>query len=42
MPRYIEIGPVVSDKMIFKVFYMDIIYRENKPHSHSDHVFDKS
>ena len=28
-----EISPVVSDKKIFKVFYIDIIiYRENKPH----------
>ena len=24
LQNYIEIGPVVSDKMIFKVFYIDI------------------
>ena len=28
LPSINEIGPVVSDKKIFKVFY---IYRENKP-----------
>ena len=29
LQNYMEISPVVSDKKIFKVFYM--IYRENKP-----------
>ena len=24
LPCYIEIGPVISDKKIFKVFYIDI------------------
>ena len=24
LPSYIEIGPLVSDKMIFEVFYIDI------------------
>ena len=24
LPSYIEIGPVVSDKKIFKLFYIDI------------------
>ena len=24
LPNYIEIGPVVSDEKIFKVFYIDI------------------
>ena len=26
-PNYIEIGPLVSDKKIFKVFYIDILWK---------------
>ena len=33
-----EIGPVVSDKKIFKVFYADIS-GENKPRPPGGHVF---
>ena len=36
-----EIGPVVSDKKIFKVFYIDI-YWENKPRPLAAMFFDKS
>ena len=35
-----EIGPVVSDKKIFKVFYIDI-YRENKPRPLAAMFFDE-
>ena len=35
-----EIGPVVSDKKIFKVFYTDI--SENKPRPLAAMFFDKS
>ena len=46
-----EIGPVVSDKKTFKVFYIDIeellsffisIYMENKPRPLAAMFFDKS
>ena len=36
-----EIGPVVSDKKIFKVFYTDIP-SENKPRPLAAMFFDKS
>ena len=36
-----EIGPVVSDKKIFKVFYTDI-YSENKPRPLAAMFFDES
>ena len=39
LPSINEIGPVVSDKKIFKVFY---IYRENKPRPLAAMFFDKS
>ena len=39
LPSYNEIGPVVSDKKIFQVFYKDI-YRENKPHPLAAMFFD--
>ena len=31
LPSYIEIGSVVSDKKIFKVFYLDIWGQEAPP-----------
>ena len=40
LPSYNEIGPVVSDKKIFQVFYK--IYRENKPRPLVAMFFDKS
>ena len=33
---------MVSDKKIFKVFYIDMIYRENKPHPLAALFFDES
>ena len=39
LQNYIEIGPVVSDKKIFKVFY---IHRENKPRPLVAMFFDES
>ena len=43
LPSYNEIGPVVSDKKIFKVFYIYIyMYRENKPHPLAAMFFDES
>ena len=41
LPSYNEVGPVVSDKKIFQVFYIDI-YRENKPQPLPAMFFDKS
>ena len=41
LQNYMEIGRVVSDKNIFKVFYIDI-YRENKPHPLAAMFFDES
>ena len=41
LPSYNEIGPVVSDKKIFQVFYKDIC-RENKPRPLAAMFFDKS
>ena len=38
LPSYIEIGPVASDKKLFKVF----LYRENKPHLLEAMFFDES
>ena len=40
VPDFIEVSTVVSDKKIFKVFYIDIV-RENKPHPLAT-MFDKS
>ena len=37
LPSYIEIGPVVYDMKIFKVFYTDIYEKLTPPPS--DHVF---
>ena len=31
LQHYIEIGPVVSDKKIFKVFYIDILEKKARP-----------
>ena len=41
LPSYTEIGPVVSDKKIFKVFYIDM-YRENKPRTLAAMFFEES
>ena len=42
LPSYIEIGPLVSAKRIFKVFYIDTYNRENKPCPLAAMFFDKS
>ena len=41
LPSYIEIGPLVSDEKIFKVFYIDT-YRENKHCPLAAMFFDES
>ena len=41
MQNYIEIGPGVSDKKIFKLFYIEI-YGENKPCPLAAMFFDES
>ena len=44
LPSYIEMGPLVSAKKIFKVFHIDTynIYRENKSCPLAAMFFDKS
>ena len=38
LPSYIEIGPLVSDKKIFKVFYIDTYIGKISP-APGGHVF---
>ena len=40
--NYIEIVPVVSDKNIFKVFYIDTCILEKYAPTPGSHVFDES